>query len=556
MPETSSFAYLRLHPHILRPATRLPFDTYVCRDEKEGLTPYKAAGQPVYVDTWKELEDSDTDLIYVADENAESCFDYVEDNLPEILKENEIPGRQAAEWVYRLACRGMESLLEEPYSTPAYARVRDLIKATAETIHRNPGTEWLMMDCAPLSYYTHSHCVNVCVLLAGLATRVLGVDERGLLSQVMLGGALHDLGKALVPPEVLHKAGPLTPAEFRLIERHPRDGVKMARPYLRQAPIAKNIIRQHHEDVCGGGYPDGRSGATINLFARAARVVDVFDALTSHRPYRNAMGSRQALATMVGQMREQFDEDILHRFINSLPARFGAQTTIPVTVKGKSARPAVHSWSDSTFRWHEEGPDEDLPIAESLLVTEPEAVAAETRQPDDADAAVMDPIVQQKLDEIEQMGNEQLRKVSQITGIMNAIGEALAGQQAGVAAKPADAAPSSAEQVQVPARAPLADAAPSSAEQVQVPARVRLADQQELSLVQSLLSVLWEVEAWRKRFAELRQEQLHVPDLRAEALACLGFMQESLAAVLRDHKVDILDQADAGGSPPKRARRA
>jgi len=533
--ENGSFAYLRLHPRILRPATRLPFDTYVWRDEKEGLTRYKPAGDPVYVDTWKELDDTDTDLVYVADENAESCFDYVEDNLPEILKENEIPNRQVAEWVYRLACRGIESLLEEPYSTPAYGRVKGLIEATARTIHAVPGTEWLMMDCAPLSYYTHSHCMNVSVLLAGLARQVLGVHEKGLLSQVMLGGALHDLGKTLVPPEILHKAGPLTREEFKLIERHPRDGAKMARPYLRQAPIAKNIIRQHHEDVCGGGYPDGRNGATINLFARAARVVDVFDALTSHRPYRNAMGSRQALATMTGEMREQFDEDILHRFINSLPARFGAQTAIPITGQDKSDRHAEHSWSDSVLRWHEQGLGQDLPIAESVLILEPEEAIAANGRPDGRVGEPVDPAVQQKLDEIEQMGNEHLQKVSQITGIMNAIGEALTGQPA-----------RGAEQV--------VEAAPEESEQEGMPSPGRLADEQELSLVQNLLSVLWEVDAWRKKFAALSQGQLDPADMRADALACLGFMKESLAAVLRDHKIGILDGADAGKPSGTHAR--
>jgi len=525
--ENGSFAYLRLHPRILRPATRLPFDTYVWRDDKEGLTRYKPAGDPIYVDTWKELDDTDTDLVYVADESAESCFDYVEDNLPEILKENEIPSRQIAEWVYRLACRGMESLLEEPYSTPAYGRVKGLIEATAGTIHRNPGTEWLMMDCAPLSYYTHSHCMNVSVLLAGLARQVLGVHEKGLLSQVMLGGALHDLGKALVPPQVLHKAGPLTRDEFKLIERHPRDGAKMARPYLRQAPIAKNIIRQHHEDVCGGGYPDGRNGATINLFARAARVVDVFDALTSHRPYRNAMSSSQALATMTGEMREQFDEDILHRFINSLPARFGAQTAIPITTQDKAARHAEHSWSDSVLRWHEQGLDEHLPVGESTLIVEPERATATDGRRDGRAGQAVEPAVQQKLDEIEQIGNDHLQKVSQITGIMNAIGEALTGPPAGVTEQ-------------------AVEAAPQQSEQKATPSPRRLADQQELSLVQNLLSVLWEVDAWRKKFAALSGGQLNPADIRAEALACLGFMKESLAAVLRDHKIEILDGTEAG----------
>ncbi len=526
MPDRSGYAYIRLHPHILQPATTPPFNVYMREGDSGTFTAFKVAGEPVYADTWDKLRQSDTDLLYVADEEADSCFDYVEDNLSAILKEDVIPSRQAAEWVYRLTCRGMAALLEEPCSTPTYARVQQLLHAIADMVRRHPGSEWHMMDCAPLTYYTHSHCINVAVLLASLATRVLGVDERGLLGQVLLGGALHDLGKALVPAEILQKPGPLTSEEFKLIERHPRDGVKMARPYLRQAPIAKCIIRQHHEDVCGGGYPDGRSGATINLFARAARIVDVFDALTSHRPYRSAMDSQKALGIMVNDMRGKLDDDILQRFINLLPSRFTVEAPVPAP-RAEVPRQAVpHPWGEGELRWHP-SPPPDAAVPPAPLPAQAEDEGEGHRRPvteyrSAAGKTIIDtePTPQQQLEAMRELIGEKTQAAAQIQGVSNGLEEALGDKLR----EPADEAP-----------VPQARPHPEKPGVAQVP----LADQGELALIQSLLGILWELDAWRKRFETAGEPEPSGEGLRSEILTCLESLRESIAETLGAHKVQI-----------------
>ncbi len=526
MSGAGGYTYIRLHPHILQPATTPPFNVYVRQKETGVFTAFKVAGEPVYADTWDKLRESDTDLLYVADEEVDDCFNYVEDNLSAILTEDLIPSRQAAEWVYRLACRGMAALLEEPYSTPTYARVQQLLHAIADMVRRHPGSEWHMMDCAPLTYYTHSHCINVAVLLASLATRVLGVDERGLLGQVLLGGALHDLGKALVPTEILQKPGPLTPEEFKHIERHPRDGVKMARPYLRQAPIAKCVIRQHHEDVCGGGYPDGRSGATINLFARAARIVDVFDALTSHRPYRSAMDSQKAFSIMTGDMRGKLDEDIVQRFINLLPSRFTIETPIPA-LRTEAPRQAVpHPWGEGELRWRSAPPDNAAAVSASghdsagQEGAERLPASAGAGGTDSKTIIAMEPTPKDRLETLRELIGERTEAVAQIRDISNALQKAING-------KPLEAADEeSGTQAALDHKEIGAVLSP-------------LADQGELALIQGLLAIWWELNAWHTKFEASPEVKESGEELRAEVLRCLESLHQSIAGTLRAHNVQI-----------------
>jgi hypothetical protein len=122
----------------------------------------------------------------------------------------------------------------------------------------------------------------------------------------------------MIPADILSKPGGLTRHEFAQVKRHPSQGLQIARPYLRQAPVAQCIIAQHHENASGDGYPEGRHGDAINTFARAARIIDSFDALTSDRPYGRAMDTYGALNTMVSEMRGQFDMPLLRKFIRHM----------------------------------------------------------------------------------------------------------------------------------------------------------------------------------------------------------------------------------------------
>lgn len=142
---------------------------------------------------------------------------------------------------------------------------------------------------------TAGHCHRLSALASRLGQR-LGLEEAEVRA-LRRAGMLHDIGKVSIPDSILLKAGPLTPAERQVMEQHPLIGERICQP-LRSLRLVLPIIRHHHERIDGLGYPDGLSGEQIPKTALVLQVVDIYDALTSNRPYRTAMAPATALAAM------------------------------------------------------------------------------------------------------------------------------------------------------------------------------------------------------------------------------------------------------------------
>ena len=142
----------------------------------------------------------------------------------------------------------------------------------------------------------------------------LSADDIDTVGQA---GFLHDIGKIGVPEAVLHKRGPLDVDEWLLMRRHPLIGAQIVAPFefFRSGALA---IRHHHERSDGSGYPDGLAGATIPLGARIVAVADVYDALTSDRPYRAALPSETAVAQLIAEAGHTLDEDVVAALIGLL----------------------------------------------------------------------------------------------------------------------------------------------------------------------------------------------------------------------------------------------
>ncbi|MEA3428345.1 MAG: HD domain-containing phosphohydrolase, partial [Thermodesulfobacteriota bacterium] len=109
-----------------------------------------------------------------------------------------------------------------------------------------------------------------------------------------IGGILHDIGKIGIPGEILNRPGTLTPDEFGIIKAHPEAGYKICQPLQKTLGSALDVIRHHHEKLDGSGYPDGLKGKDISVISRIMCIADIFDALTSSRPYRGAMSREEA----------------------------------------------------------------------------------------------------------------------------------------------------------------------------------------------------------------------------------------------------------------------
>lgn len=162
---------------------------------------------------------------------------------------------------------------------------------------------------------TEDHTRRVTEMTLALA-RAIGMDEAELV-HVRRGAILHDIGKMAVPDAILLKPGPLTEAEWVIMRRHPEYALQMLSPiaYLRPA---LDIPYCHHERWDGSGYPRGLKGEAIPLAARLFAVADVFDALTSDRPYRPAWSRREALDYIRQQAGRQFDPKVVALFLQMM----------------------------------------------------------------------------------------------------------------------------------------------------------------------------------------------------------------------------------------------
>jgi HD-GYP domain-containing protein (c-di-GMP phosphodiesterase class II) len=173
-----------------------------------------------------------------------------------------------------------------------------------------------MVDLKVFDEYTYYHSVNVTVLsiVLGVALKL----NREELYKLGLGALLHDMGKVFIPVEILNKPSKLTPEEFEVMKSHSEAGYKHVKDnYDIQAKSYIGIL-QHHERYDGNGYPDGKSEEQISLFGRIISICDVYDALSSDRPYRSGMLPSEAMEYIMGGSGMIFDPNLVKVFMKKI----------------------------------------------------------------------------------------------------------------------------------------------------------------------------------------------------------------------------------------------
>ena len=194
---------------------------------------------------------------------------------------------------------GADDFLSKPYNRlELLTRVRSLLKLkrhTDELENAETVLFTLALSVEAKDPYTNDHCDRLARLSVALGEK-LGLTQEQLKA-LHRGGILHDLGKIGIPDAILLKPGPLNDVERAVVREHPAIGERICRP-LKSLRLVLPIIRHHHERWDGSGYPDGLAGEAIPVTARALQVVDVYDALTTQRPYKPAYSHDQACAIM------------------------------------------------------------------------------------------------------------------------------------------------------------------------------------------------------------------------------------------------------------------
>jgi putative nucleotidyltransferase with HDIG domain len=193
---------------------------------------------------------------------------------------------------------------------------KQVVEDIADSVTRNGGALISLARLKTADDYSYMHSVAVCALMVSLA-RQMGLGDTESRS-AGFAGLLHDIGKMSIPLEVLNKPGKLTDEEFAIVRRHPEEGVRILKESGMNDAAAIDVCLHHHEKTNGTGYPEGLADAQISRLAKMGAVCDVYDAITSNRPYKAGWDPAQSLKQMAQWANGHFDPKIFQAFVSSL----------------------------------------------------------------------------------------------------------------------------------------------------------------------------------------------------------------------------------------------
>lgn len=244
---------------------------------------------------------------------------YVEDDLskgiiiPEAIKPET---HNRAQQVVKELFAG--SKFAELYNTAAMVKeAEDVLEEVVSQIVRSKTMVANVNSLKTYDDYTHQHCVDV-----GVLSIVLGRELRlGRKALINLGKAafFHDIGKMFVPKLILNKPERLNEEEFEEMKKHSQYGHDCLKYVLKQPKLIYESVLYHHERFDGSGYPLGSAGGDIPFFAKIIAVTDVYDAITSKRPYKSPMIATEAYEYIMGNAGKHFDHEVVNAFVRKIP---------------------------------------------------------------------------------------------------------------------------------------------------------------------------------------------------------------------------------------------
>jgi putative nucleotidyltransferase with HDIG domain len=191
--------------------------------------------------------------------------------------------------------------------------VMGVVEIITASVARNQSSLISLARLKSADEYTYMHSVAVCSLMVALAHE-LGFDAEAT-RKAGLAGLLHDVGKAVIPLEVLNKPGKLTNAEFDLVKQHPRAGADILKKSCDVDAVALDVCLHHHEKMDGRGYPESVGSEKLSLYARMGAVCDIYDAVTSNRPYKDGWDPAVSLRRMSEWTPDHLDRAVFHAFV-------------------------------------------------------------------------------------------------------------------------------------------------------------------------------------------------------------------------------------------------
>lgn len=258
-------------------------------------------------------EKEGTEEFFVKKDDIGKYFNQATAQLKDMMADPDIPLSEKTKKTYDVSKDLMKDFFEVEASPKILKASAGVVNVMDECLSDADADFHSVFSITAKNYYTYTHSVNVGLYCLAYGVKI-GMEENDI-RDLGLGGMLCDIGKSRIDPEILNKQTRLTNEEFKHIKCHSTYGQEMLEEIGCFPTRIIQVAGQHHESYDGSGYPNGLAGEEIAYFARICKLADVYDALTTHKPYKRALAPFDALTVMGKEMKNEFDLEILGNFI-------------------------------------------------------------------------------------------------------------------------------------------------------------------------------------------------------------------------------------------------
>ncbi len=297
-------------------AGRFPrLNLYIKREEDDDPILFRSASAPFTREEARDLAENNIRYLWLPEREYEVYRRYLVQYLPVLIQDPALPTQAKCSITYDFAIQTMQQAFDSSNTRQVIDASKGMLKHVIDVLFSDERASHNFIVLASTDYALYSHSVNVCLFGMALARKALGISEETAMEEFGPGLLLHDIGKLKIPREILEKEGKLTLEERQIIKTHPETGLEMVKEFMEVTPEAESIILHHHERLDGSGYPFGLNGKYISTHARICAIVDVFDAISTDRPFQKRKSTFETFKVMRHELVNRVDEKLLSEFI-------------------------------------------------------------------------------------------------------------------------------------------------------------------------------------------------------------------------------------------------
>ncbi len=312
----NSDQYIPLDPHYLSSSRACSFPIYNFHKGRNRFVLFKQENAKIKQEQLDQLTKNGKQPVFVPRRYNFELLHYISESLSRIVADLDKSLEERTQQFHTVATTVMRTLFESPPENKEFIKIaKNVSDSLATLLIEEPSSILKLNLLRSYDYYTYSHSINVCAMSVGLYQSIVPNLSKVQVQSFTRGALLHDIGKCDIPHDLTTKRGSLNKKEWEIMRSHTTLGFERLQEDDGLAEDDRKISLLHHEAIDGSGYPLGLTKENIPFTSRLCKVTDVFDALTSKRPYKNRMPAFEALRLMMMEMKTKIDQDILKQFI-------------------------------------------------------------------------------------------------------------------------------------------------------------------------------------------------------------------------------------------------